>query len=126
MYVDNWHKTSTNKIVGGGKEYTRKFNGQPVRVTFGARLGSYVKNADPEKWLALEFKEPGTYSVSIRGTSGHVRLHSVEKMDESTESMETYFTDISLFSKKKLLEQFMTSTVMPNPKYVYAVYDDEE
>ena len=43
MYVSDWRQKGS-KLRGGGKSVTRPCDGRPVRVTFGAALGDYVRD----------------------------------------------------------------------------------
>eukprot|EP00619_Florenciella_sp_RCC1007_P018247 CAMPEP_0205944124 /NCGR_PEP_ID=MMETSP1325-20131115/62322_1 /ASSEMBLY_ACC=CAM_ASM_000708 /TAXON_ID=236786 /ORGANISM="Florenciella sp., Strain RCC1007" /LENGTH=116 /DNA_ID=CAMNT_0053314989 /DNA_START=32 /DNA_END=379 /DNA_ORIENTATION=+ len=88
MYCNDWRKKG-HKIVGSGESIEVPFDDTlpcPLRITFAAKLGSYLKCGENNMYMALEFPNPGAYVVRIGGAGAqHVRLKSVKNEDESYE-----------------------------------------
>ena len=117
MYVSDWRQKGS-KLRGGGKSVTRPFDGRPVRVTFGAALGDYVRDGAKERLLALEFNQPGNYQVHVTGAAQHVRLKSVKDDDGNIVHLDEH-----LFASAKTFGTFMEGGVMAKPAKSIHVYE---
>ena len=111
LYIADW-RASWN-FFRGGQTVERASTGTPLRVALGASLGAYARDESGKYLVALELEVPGSYVVTLKGTSLHVTLTNVTGAACPTRH---------LFEEQYEFDMFMRGGVPPPCTYSARVY----